>query len=372
VTPVLAGTPDALAPSAPHIRDAISLRRVMGCVLVALVPALLMGLYNTGHQANAAMAQAGIASVPGWRGALLSGLGVGIDASSVLACGLHGLLYLGPVWVTTVLVGGAWERIFARVRGRQLSEGFGVIALLFALSLPPTVALWQVALGISFGLVVGREIFGGTGKNLLNPALAGIAFLHFAYPGELRAAAVWVPVDGYSGATALRLAASGGVEALEAAGITWSQAFAGRVPGAPGASPLAAALGAFVLLYTRVASWRVLVGALAAIVATSLLFNLAGDESLPMARVPWHWHLTLGSLAFGMAFFATDPVTGAWTDTGRWIYGGLIGALAVVIRIANPSEPEGVMLAVLLGNVFAPLIDYGVVWANIRRRARRG
>lgn len=355
---------------APHIRDAISLRSVMACVLLALVPALLMGLYNTGYQANLAMAQLGVAGPPGWRGILLSGLGVGTDAASVLASSVHGLLYLGPIYLTTALVGGAWERIFARVRGRELSEGFGVIALLFTLSLPPTVPLWQVAVGISFAVVIGREIFGGTGKNLLNPALAGLAFLHFAYPNELRGAAVWIPVDGHSGATSLRLAAAGGLEALEQAGISWSQSFAGRMPGAPGASPLASALGACVLLYTRVASWRILASAVAATVAVALLFNLAG-ETLPLAQLPWHWHLTLGSLAFGLVFFATDPVTAATTDIGRWIYGALIGALALLIRIANPSQPEAVMLAILLGNIFAPLIDHGVVWLHIRRRARR-
>lgn len=343
----------------------------MGCVLLALVPSLLMALYNTGYQTNAAMAQLGVTAVPGWRGALLSGLAIGYDASSVFASTLHGLLYLGPIYLTTALFGGAWERIFARMRGRELSEGFGVIALLFALSLPPTVPLWQVAVGITFGVVVGREIFGGTGKNLLNPALAGIAFLHFAYPNELRGTAVWIPVDGYSGATSLRLAAAGGVEALESAGITWSQSFAGRISGAPGASPLASVLGACLLLYTRVASWRILVSAVAGVVATALLFNLAASDTLPMAQLPWQWHLALGSLAFGLVFFATDPVTAAMTDTGRWIYGALIGALAVLIRIANPSQPDGVMLAILLGNIFAPLIDYGVVWANIKRRARR-
>jgi Na+-transporting NADH:ubiquinone oxidoreductase subunit B len=356
---------------APHIRDAISLRRVMGCVLLALVPALLMGLYNTGYQANVAMAQLGVTAVPGWRGVILSGLGIGTDAANIFASSMHGLLYLGPIYLTTALVGGAWERIFARVRGRELSEGFGVIALLFALSLPPTVPLWQVAVGISFGVVIGKEIFGGTGKNLLNPALAGIAFLHFAYPNELRGAAVWIPVDGYSGATSLRLAAAGGFDALQQAGISWSQSFTGRISGAPGASPLASVLGACLLLYTRVASWRILVSAVAATIAMALLFNLAASDALPMARLPWHWHLTLGSLAFGLVFFATDPVTAAMTDTGRWIYGALIGALAVLIRVANPSQPEGVMLAILLGNISAPLIDYGVVWANIRRRARR-
>jgi Na+-transporting NADH:ubiquinone oxidoreductase subunit B len=364
-------TADGATQTAPHVRDAISLRRVMGCVLLALVPAVLMGLYNTGYQTNTAMAQLGVAAAPGWRGALLSALSIGYDPSSILASSAHGLLYLGPIYLTTALVGGAWERLFARMRGLELSEGIGVIALLFALSLPATVPLWQVAVGISFGVVVGREIFGGTGKNLLNPALAGLAFLHFAYPGELRGSGVWLPVDGFSGATSLQLAASGGVEALQQAGITWPQSFAGRITGAPGASPLASLLGACVLLYTRVASWRILVSTVAATVATASFFNLAASGTLSMAQLPWHWHLTLGSLAFGLVFFATDPVTAAMTDAGRWIYGALIGALAVLIRVANPSQPEGVMLAILLGNIFAPLIDYGVVWAHIRRRRRR-
>jgi Na+-transporting NADH:ubiquinone oxidoreductase subunit B len=247
-----------------------------------------------------------------------------------------------------------------------------VTSLLFALIVPPDIPLWQVAMGMSFGVVIGKEVFGGVGKNFLNPALTGRAFLFFAYPGQISGDAVWTAVDGFSGATPLAILNQGGMEALHQADISWMQMFVGNIQGSLGeTSALLCFVGAFMLIYTKVASWRIMAGVLIGMIATTLLFNLIDDGSNPMYAVPWYWHLVLGSFAFGMVFMATDPVSAATTDNGRWIYGVLIGFMIVLIRVANPAFPEGVMLAILFANVFAPLIDYFVMQANIRRRMRR-
>ncbi|MFN3920734.1 MAG: NADH:ubiquinone reductase (Na(+)-transporting) subunit B, partial [Methylohalobius sp.] len=236
----------------------------------------------------------------------------------------------------------------------------------------PAIPLWQVALGISFGVVLGKEVYGGTGKNFLNPALAGRAFLFFAYPGYMTGDSVWTAVDGYSAATPLALGKEGGLSAIQAAGYSLSQSFFGFLPGSMGeTSTLAILLGAIFLLYTGVASYRIMAGVLIGVIATSTLFNLIGSATNPMFSLPWYWHLTLGGLAFATVFMATDPVSAAMTDTGRWIFGILIGVMTVLIRVVNPAFPEGAMLAVLFANIFAPLIDYFVVQANIRRRIKR-
>jgi len=264
-----------------------------------------------------------------------------------------------------------WEFVFAASRNHEVNEGFLVTSMLFALTLPATVPLWQVALGISFGVVVGKEIFGGTGKNFLNPALVGRAFLFFAYPAEM-SGDVWVAVDGYTGATALALAASGGVEAIQQAGITWRDAFIGNIQGSMGeTSTLACLAGAAFLLYTGVASWRIMAGVLLGMVATTLLFNAVGNADNPFYALPWYWHAVLGGYAFGLVFMATDPVSASMTHPGRWLYGLLIGFMVSLIRVVNPAYPEGMMLAILFGNALAPLIDYGVVQVNVRRRRRR-
>jgi len=232
--------------------------------------------------------------------------------------------------------------------------------------------LWMVALGISFGVVIGKEVFGGTGKNFLNPALTGRAFLYFAYPAEISGDQVWVAVDGYSGATPLALGASGGMQAIAAEGYTWWNAFIGLIPGSLGeTSTLACLIGAAFLIYTRVASWRIILGVFLGMVGTTLLFNAVGSDSNPMMAMPWHWHLVLGGFAFGMVFMATDPVSASMTTAGRWVFGILIGAMTVLIRVLNPGYPEGIMLAILFANIFAPLIDYVVIQINIRRRQRR-
>lgn len=358
--------------TAPHLRDTMSVDKAMNRVILALIPCLLMALFNTGYQANAAMAQLGLGAAPGWRGAVIAALGIGYDPVSPWVDMWHGALHYVPVLAVAFIVGWCWEQLFARLRGRERGPGLAVIALLFSLSLPPTVPLWQVALGMSFGIVLAKEIFGGTGRNFLNPALAGLAFLYATYPKQMVGETAWTVVEGFTGATTLRTAASGGFETANWAGTNWMQSFLGVVPGAFGAtSTLAVLLGAVVLIYFRVASVRVMAGALFGMIATAVLFNVLVGSAIPFADLSWVWHLTLGSFAFGVVFLATDPVTSAATDTGRWIYGILIGALVVVIRVANVTHPDGVMFAILFGNIVAPLIDYLVMQANIARRARR-
>jgi len=363
-------TPSVVAPGAPHARDALDIKRVMTFVVIAVLPAALMGMYNVGHQANLTLEAMGLPG-EGWRIDLLRALGSELSPDSVGGCLLHGALYFLPIYIVTMAAGGFWEVVFAATRNHEVNEGFLVTSMLFALTLPPAVPLWQVALGISFGVVIGKEVFGGTGKNFLNPALVGRAFLFFAYPGEM-SGDVWIAVDGYTGATALALASSGGVEAIQAAGISWRDAFIGNIPGSIGETSAVACLaGALFLVYTGVASWRIMVSVLLGMVATTLLFNAVAAPDNPFYSVPWYWHAVLGGYAFGLVFMATDPVSAAMTDTGRWIYGLLIGFMVSLVRVVNPAYPEGMMLAILFGNALAPLIDYGVVQANIRRRARR-
>ena len=363
-------TPGEVTREAPHVRDAIDLKRVMIFVVFASTPAALVGIYNVGLQANTALA-AGMGQVSGWRGALLGGLGVGYSPDSMLACLLHGLSYFLPIYLVTLVVGGIWEVLFAAVRNHEVNEGFLVTSWLFGLTLPATIPLWQVALGVSFGTVLGKEVFGGTGKNFLNPALVGRAFLFFAYPAQM-SGQVWVPVDAYSGATPLAAAAKGGLDAVLQSGVSWSDAFLGFVPGAIGeTSALACLVGGAFLVYAGIASWRIMLGVVAGLVVTTTFFNLVGSATNPMLALPWHWHLVLGGVAFGLVFMATDPVSAAMTESGKWVYGALIGVMVALIRVVNPAYPEGVMLAILFGNVFAPLIDWFVIRANIRTRSRR-
>jgi len=356
----------------PHVRDGIDLKRLMTYVVIATFPVILMMLWNTGHQANSAMAELGMTALDGWRGTVLGYIGVGFDPNSIAASMLHGLLYFLPIYLTTLIAGGTFEVLFAAVRNHEVNEGFLVTSMLYTLILPASTPLWQVALGIIFGVVLGKEVFGGTGKNFLNPALTGRAFLYFAYPASMSGDGVWTAIDGYSGATPLSLGAQGGLEAITDAGFTWTQTFLGSMQGSMGeVSTLACLFGAAFLLYTRVASYRIIFGVFLGMVVTSLLFNLIGSDSNPMFALPWYWHLTLGGFAFGMIFMATDPVSAAMTNKGRWIYGALIGFMTVIIRVINPAFPEGIMLAILFANLFAPLIDYFVVQANVKRRLER-
>ena len=365
-------TPKTVTTVAPHARSYVDMKRIMTYVVIATIPCILWGMFNTGLQANGAIAALGEGSATGWRIAILQTLGVPLDAANPLANFAHGFLYFLPIYLTTLVVGGIWEVLFATVRGHEVNEGFLVTSMLYTLIMPATAPLWQVALGISFGVVIGKEVFGGTGKNFLNPALVGRAFLYFAYPANMSGDSVWTPVDGFSGATALGVSAAKGVDALAAEGITWMDAFLGTIQGSFGeTSVLACAIGLAFLLLTKIANWRLIVGCLAGMIGFSLLLNVLGSDTNPMFAMPWYWHLVLGGYAFGLVFMVTEPVSASHTNTGRYIYGALIGVMVVLIRVINPAFPEGMMLAILFGNVFAPLIDYFVIQANIKRRARR-
>lgn len=316
-----------------------------------------------------------IGYVPDWRGNMLQGMGLSFDPGSFWSNLIFGALYFLPVYIVCMIVGGIWEVIFAVVRGHEINEGFLVTGLLFPLTLPPTIPLWQVALGISFGVVIGKEIFGGTGRNFLNPALTARAFLYFAYPAQSTGEKIWIAVnvDGFSGATSLGLMAVADVkEGMGAMDVTWWQAFIGTTPGSMGeTSELACLLGAIVLIATGIGSWRIMAGMLLGGVGLSVLLYAIGSDTNPMFAVPPWYHLVIGSFMFGLVFMATDPVSASMTQAGKWWFGGLIGAMSILIRVINPAYPEGVMLAILFGNVVAPLIDYVVIQANIKRRLAR-
>ncbi|WP_372571879.1 NADH:ubiquinone reductase (Na(+)-transporting) subunit B [Ruegeria jejuensis] len=365
-------TPKTVTKAAPHARSYVDMKRIMTYVVIATIPCILMAFYNNGYQANQAIATLGPDSATGWRIALLQMFGISLNPDSIFANMAHGFLYFLPIYLTTLVIGGIWEVVFATVRGHEVNEGFLVTSMLYTLIMPATAPLWQVALGISFGVVIGKEVFGGTGKNFLNPALTGRAFLYFAYPANMSGDTVWTPVDGFSGATTLSISASSGYQELAAQGITWMDAFLGFIQGSLGeTSTLACMIGLAFLLITKIANWRLIVGCLAGTIGMSLLFNLIGSETNPMFAMPWYWHIVLGGYAFGLAFMVTEPVSASHTNIGRYWYGALIGVMVVLIRVVNPAFPEGMMLAILFGNVFAPLIDYFVVQANIKRRARR-
>lgn len=364
-------SPPDVTRGSPHIRDAIDLKRVMIMVVFAATPCALIGMWNTGYQANTAMAAMGIEMLPGWRETVLLLLGGGHDPGSIYDNFLLGALYFVPIYIVTMAAGGFWEILFAGIRNHEVNEGFFVTSFLYALILPATIPLWQVAIGISFGVVIGKEVFGGTGKNVLNPALVGRAFLYFAYPAQISGDAVWTAVDGFSGATALGISAIEGMSGIVASGLTWTQAFWGQMQGSIGETSLAACLfGAAMLVYARIASWRIIAGCFAGLIIPVLLVGSI-DSSNPMISMPWHWHIALGGFAFGAVFMATDPVSATQTEAGKWVYGLLIGLLTFVIRVINPAFPEGIMLAILFANVFAPMIDYFVVQSNIKRRVRR-
>ena len=367
-------SPSKVTVSGSHVRDGIDLKRIMITVWLAAFPAMFYGMYNVGYQANMAMLNMGITEMDGWRGVLIGAL-AGNDPGSIWDNFWYGAMYYLPIYATVFIVGGFWEVLFAVKRGHEINEGFFVTSILFALIVPPTLPLWQAALGISFGVIVGKEVFGGTGKNFLNPALTGRAFLFFAYAPQISGDSVWTAVDGFSGATALSQIANNGLPViLSATGeqLTWLDAFFGRMQGSIGeVSTLAILIGAVILLVTRIASWRIMSGVFLGMVLFSTLLNLIGSDTNPGFATPWYWHLVLGGFAFGMVFMATDPVSAAMTNTGKWIFGLLIGVMVVMIRVLNPAYPEGMMLAILFCNLFAPLIDYFVVKANIKRRIAR-
>ena len=365
--------PSSVTKTTAHVRDGIDLKRIMITVWLCAFPAMFFGMWNIGYQANIIFQAdpALLAAQDGWRMALTSML-AGFDPGSIWDNMIQGATWFVPIYLVTFVVGGFWEVLFASIRRHEVNEGFFVTSILFALILPPSIPLWQVAMGISFGVVIAKEVFGGTGKNFLNPALAGRAFLFFAYPAQLSGDAVWTSVDGFAGATSLSLGAAGGIEQIVGSGITWMDAFIGKVHGSVGeTSTLAIFIGGAVLLIMRIAAWRIVAGVMIGMIALSSLFNVLGSDTNPLFAMPWYWHLVVGGFAFGMIFMATDPVSASMTNTGKWIFGALIGVMAVLIRVVNPAFPEGMMLAILFANLCAPLIDHFVVQANIKRRLAR-
>ncbi|MGD8779257.1 MAG: NADH:ubiquinone reductase (Na(+)-transporting) subunit B [Ignavibacteria bacterium] len=361
-------TPGKVTTKDSHVRDTLDLKRGMTIVVIALIPAVLMALYNTGYQANLALQQLGQSSLDSWQGSVAEWLGVGHDPASLWANVILGALYFFPVYIITIAAGGFWEVLFSSIRKHEINEGFLVTSLLFPLILPPNIPYWQVVVGISFGVVIGKEVFGGVGMNILNPALTARAFLFFAYPAQISGDKVWTAVDGFSQATGLAQLA----DTQLTFAYDWIDAFLGFIPGSMGETSVVACLiGAVILLITGVGSWRIMAGVLIGTVATVFLLNAVGSSTNPMFNVPLEWHLVLGGYAFGLVFMATDPVSAAYTEGGKWIYGLLIGFLVILVRVINPAFPEGMMLAILFGNVFAPIIDKIYINANIKRRLAR-
>lgn len=368
-------TPGSVTKGSSHIRDGLDLKRMMMTVVIALIPPIFMAMYNTGYQIHLSISRGAI-PLDTWQTSAMNWLGLAIfNPADPLACIIHGALYYLPVLLLTFLIGGNCEALFAVVRKHEINEGFLVTGMLFPLTLPPTIPLWQVALGIAFGVIVGKEIFGGTGMNILNPTLTARAFLFFAYPAQISGDKVWIAantdVDGVSGATWLAEVATMGSHTLTK-GVSWWDAFLGLVPGSMGeTSTLGCFLGAVLLIITKVGSWRIMLSVVIGSLTASTLLNLISSQTNPLLAVPFWWHVVLGGWAFGAVYMATDPVSSSHSNTGRYIYGLLIGMLAILIRVVNPAYPEGMMLAILFVNLFAGLIDYFVVRANIKRRRAR-
>ena len=404
--------PSDTAKGKTHVRDAIDLKRMMSMVIVALLPVIFMACYNTGFQAEKTINATGWTPPidhgvwesiwsGSWRYTVMDTIGIDYTADrgsffslgSIIPCFLHGLLFFLPVYATCMIVGGHIELIFSIVRKHEINEGFLVTGMLFPLTLPATIPLWQVAIGIAFGVIVGKEIFGGTGRNFLNPALTARAFLYFAYPKQISGDSVWTAVggfgetastravDGYSAPTILGYVANapaGSVsdtmttfEATTTASASWWDFFIGNIHGSMGeTSTLACLIGAVFLIATGIGSWRIMSGVMIGMIGfTSVLMMLGYDQ--PIMNLGPLWHLVIGGFAFGTVFMSTDPVSASMTLSGKWAYGILIGFMTVLVRVINPAFPEGIMLAILFANVFAPLIDYAVVNANVKRRAAR-
>lgn len=360
--------PDEVTPlKGAQIRDAVDLKRLMMTVIIAMVPALLFGIWNVGYQHELATGEVLTFAAKMWIGAIV-----------VL-----------PIVVVSYASGLGVEFIFGIKKGHSLNEGFLVTGMLIPLVLPPTIPLWQVALATMFAVLIGKEVFGGTGMNIVNVALTARAFLYFAYPSQI-SGNVWTylgdktPIDGYTGGTTLAIANEASVSnsgavvdalantntVLGADFYSFSNMFFGFIPGSIGeTSTLMILLGAAILIFTGVGSWKIIVSVFGGAYLTALLFNAVGANEFML--MPAHYHLVIGGLAFGAVFMATDPVTATQTEKGKWIYGVLIGILTVIIRVFNPAYPEGIMLAILLMNVFAPLIDFYIVQANKQRRVRR-
>ena len=370
-----------------HVRDFTDMKRIMIIVWLAVFPAMFWGWYNVGNGTVQAIASLGenTANVVNtsyslfsadYHYALLQLLGgtLGSDAG-IYSKMLLGAIYFLPIYIVVFAVGAFWEVLFCIVHKHEINEGFFVTSIVFALIVPPTLPLWQAALGISFGVLVGKEMFGGTGRNFMNPALVGRAFLFFAYPAYISGTNCWVPVDGYSGATPLAQWAEGGIDALKDASgnaISWMDAFLGNIPGCIGeGSTLMILIGAFIILVTGIASWRIMLAVVIGAFLTSYALNAIGSDTNQMFSMPFSWHFVLGGFAFGTVFMATDPVSSSFTNGGKWAFGLLIGFMVVLIRVVNPAYPEGMMLAILFANCWAPLFDYLATQRNIKRRRIR-
>lgn len=362
----------AVTRSSPHVRDGNNIQGVWNSFVIASLPALLLGTWNLGLQINLAKERLGDFENSGWREMVMASLGFGHDFSSVADCLVLGLLWYLPVFFLALGVSAFWEALFATTRHKPLGEGVLLTPWLFSLMLPAGVPLAQAALGISFGVVVGKLIYGGSGRYLVSPALLGVVFLLIAYPAVFTSGGGLVPLPGYEQPAVLELMlAEGGLSVVSTVGYSGWHVFAGAHPGAMGTtSALAILLGAAYLLWVGAASWRVMLGALLGLVSAVTVFNLAPGDS-PVFALPWYWHAMLGSFAFSVVFIATDPVAGAMTNAGRWGYGVMVGVLTVLIRNTNPSFSDGVLFAILLASLFSPLIDYLVIESNIRRRRRR-
>jgi len=359
-----------------HVRDAIDIQRIMVTVWLAAFPAMFFGMYNIGNQTLEYLTLIGSTNSNDWHHIIINLVGYSQD--SFISKMWIGAVYFIPIYAVTFAVGILWEILFAVVRKHEINEGLFVSSILFALTCPPDLPLWQAAMGITFGIVIGKEVFGGTGKNFLNPALTGRAFLYFAYPSQLSGDKVWIAglsdngivPEGFSGATPLGYAAEDGLSGLTD-NFSWFDAFFGHIPGSVGeTSIIAIGIAAVILLVTKVASYRIILGTIFGMVLMSSILNLIGSDTNPMFQVPWYWHFVIGSFAFGLVFMATEPVSGSGTDAGRWIYGGLIGVTVVLIRVVNPAFPEGMMLAILFANLFSPVIDHVVVSRNIAKLKR--
>ena len=359
-----------------HVRDSIDIQRIMVIVWLAAFPAMFFGMYNIGNQTLDYFSLVGVQNSNDWHHIFINF--VGYTNNTFFTKMWIGAVYFIPIYAVTFAVGILWEILFAVVRKHEINEGLFVSSILFALSCPPDLPLWQAAMGITFGIVIGKEVFGGTGKNFLNPALTGRAFLYFAYPSQLSGDKVWIAglsdtgvvPEGYSGATALGYAAEDGIQGLTD-NFSWFDAFIGNIPGSVGeTSVIAIAIAAVILLGTGVASYRIILGTILGMIAMSSILNIVGSDTNPMFYVPWYWHFVIGSFAFGLVFMATEPVSGSGTNLGRWIYGALIGVTVILIRVINPAFPEGMMLAILFANLFAPVIDHMVVSSNIAKRKR--
>jgi Na+-transporting NADH:ubiquinone oxidoreductase subunit B len=359
--------------AAPHVRDSLSTQQLLNTFVIASLPCWIFGMWNLGEQINLAMEIVGQEAAPGLRGEIIALLGADYDPDNDTANFLHGFLYWFPAFAVALVTGAFLEALFSKHRQRPVDEGLLAIAWLYSLMLPATVAMWLVATGMAFGIVVGKLIFGGAGRYVVNPALLGIAFIVFSYSGILFGHGAWIPVPGYDEPLTLEIAVEeGGVPALLAVNYSWQLLFLGNQPGPIGvSSPLGCAIGAVYLLYRGVASWRIMLGSAIGLIVTVFLFNTFGPADDPNFDVPWYWHMVLGAWAFYTVFLATDPVAAATTNAGRWVFGLFVGAVTIVVHITNPTYYDGALFGVLLASIFAPLFDYVAVQRNIKRRAAR-